>query len=581
MPPSTPRDPGFSLDRRYFKRVAALCAPYWRRPGAWRSWAVFLATLALVPVFSLFGAWQSTLFKDQTNALVAKQAGLFWHYLALLTIAGAVRSLAYSGQSYAQSLLHLDWRRWLTAHMVGGYLSDRAYFEIESEREIDNPDQRIQQEVSPFCSTMTSIPQYFLGSITDMGVQAVILWYICRPLFWAVVLFAVVKSLVILRVYKPTIKQHYDITVAEADLRHGLLHVRDNAETVAFYRGEHAESRHVGARLDVAIAKARISLVYQAVIGLAYTGLYTVWDLVPVLFLAPLFFSGKIQYGIIAQGTMAASMMLNSMQVLANYLPMLANLAPGVIRLSEMQEKFERAAARGRSRRRTALISLGKGPHVSLEGVSLETPGGELRLVRDLDLTVANGEHLIILGRTGVGKSSLLRAVAGLWTRGRGRITTPPAAQLLFLPQRPYMILADLREQLMYPSKRSALSDGALQLVLEAVGLPELAETHGGFDARKDWARILSLGEQQRVAFARFLIARPRYVFLDEATSAVDLETERRLYALLERSGTTFISVGHRPSIHRYHRNALRLRDDGAWKVGPVAAALRSSRIPA
>ncbi len=365
--------------------------------------------------------------------------------------------------------------------------------------------------------------------------------------------------------------------MAEADLRHGLLHVRDNAETVAFYRGEHAERRHVGARIDTAIAKARVSIVYQTVLSLAYTGIYTVWRLVPVLFLAPLFFAHKIEYGVIAQGTMAAAMMLSSMQVLANYLPMVANLAPGVIRLSEMQEKFEQAAARSGSRRRKALISLGKGPRVALKGVSLETPGGELSLVRNLDLTVPEGEHLIILGRTGVGKSSLLRAVAGLWTRGRGRITTPPPAQVLFLPQRPYMILANLREQLMYPSLGSALSDGALQLVLESVGLAGLAEAHGGFDATKDWARILSLGEQQRVAFARFLIARPRYVFLDEATSAVDLDTERRLYELLEDSGTTFISVGHRASIHPYHRNSLNLHDDGAWEVGPV----KSSRIPA
>jgi putative ATP-binding cassette transporter len=561
MPPSP-----VTLDRQFLRRASALWTPYWNRPGAWRSWAVYIGSIALVPVFSLFGVWQSAMFALQTDALVGKQIGQFWHLLLLVTAFACLRSLAYTAQSYADSRLHLHWRRWLTAHLVEGYLGRRTYFEIECQRRIDNPDQRIQEEVSPFCSAFAYFPQQLLGAFTDMGAQAVVLWGISRPLFWAVAAYAAFKSVVLFMMYRPTVKQHYDVTVAEADFRHGLLHVRDNAETVAFYRGESAERRHVDARLERAIEKAKVRVVYQALTGTIWTALGTGWGLLPVLFLAPLYFKGSISYGAIASA---------------------ASAAPGVIRLSEILEMAQRPARRGGSRRRDPLIEIAKGRRVALRGVTLETPGGELSLVKDLNLTVAEGEHLLILGRTGVGKSSVLRAVAGLWTRGRGRIETPPPSQVLFLPQKPYMILANLRDQLTYPGGRSSISDDGLRLVLEAVSLPRLVETHGGFDAVKDWAHVLSLGEQQRIAFARVLIARPRYVFLDEATSAVDTATERQLYGLLERSGTTFVSVGHRESIHAYHKRALNLKDDGSWELGSAAdlatrtPAARSSRIPA
>jgi putative ATP-binding cassette transporter len=573
--PSHPHvDPrSYRLDARFFKRVYVLAKPYWVRKGAWKSWLVLVVTLAMGAALISAGAYATYLLRDQTNALVGRRVSEFWYYLFLWMAYGAARFGCGQMQGYLSTRLHLHWRQWLTTELVDRYLDRRTYYEIANDQLIDNPDQRIAAEVDPFCQTIAMLPSGLVTKVTDATVYIAILMSISKPLFVFVGAFTVIKTVAVLWLYKPTIKQNFDITVSEADLRYGVLHVRDNSETIAFYRGEPAERIQIVERLRTAIRRHLTLAVYSVRLNIMQDVLGMGWHLIPLLILAPMFFSHEIEYGVIAQATAAAGSVLSSFSAVMIFIPLMSKTAPNVVRLAEIHEKFEEM---GRARQSTAgapRIAFGAGKAIELDKVSLQTPGGEIKLVSNLSLKVGPQEHLVIVGRTGVGKSSLLRAMAGLWTRGEGRITMPSPDEALFLPQRPYMILSDLRSQLLYPRRRDDLSDADLQAILERVSLGDLAETHGGFAAEKDWGRVLSLGEQQRIGFARALVAQPRFVFLDEATSAVDVETERLLYGLLARSTATFISVGHRPSMLDYHVTALRLMPAGEWEIVPARRA--------
>ena len=560
----------YRLDKVFFKRVWMLARPYWTRKGAWKSWLVVAFLVAMMGGYSLAGAYFTKLTADVTNALVDKKTSLYWELFSWLTICGLLRFGADLIQQLASGLLYQDWWHWLTGFMVDNYLQKQTYYHIAEDEKIDNPDQRIQEEIEPFCSTVGAFPQQFIGSLMDMSVQTTIMMSISSTMFFAVIGFTLFQAVTMYYINKPTIKQNFDVTVAEADLRYGMTHIRNNSENIAFYGGETIESQHMGARLNNVIKKQMRAAIYSGYMGIMNEGVSQVWNFLPLIVLVPLYFRGDISYGTIGQATASATMLLNSLSVLNSYIPQLTLAVPNIVRMSEVHEKFlevQRARQGGEG-----YLTLREGKDITLKDVSLKTPGGEQTLITHLNLEVNAHSRLVIVGRTGTGKSSLLRAIAGLWYRGEGEITVPQDSHsCLFLPQRPYTFLGDLRSQICYPAAKSPVSDEQLAELLRLVCLEGLIERQGGLDSEKDWSRTLSLGEQQRLGFARLLLAKPRYAFLDEATSALDHPTEATLYQQLEKSGIAYISIGHRDSLMKYHQQALCLEGQGKWQLLPAA----------
>jgi len=558
-------------DRTFFRRLYQLSKPYWVRKGSVGSWLTLLFLLGTVVAYSVCGAWITEITADQTNALVNRDIPAFWHLLGVITFLTAMRYVISTIQTAVDNCLDLHWHQWLGEYFLSRYFNRRAYYKITVDRTVDNADQRMQEELSPFCTMMSSFPRLGLGTLVDAAVQLTLMLSISRELFWTVAIFVVLKFVLLVWIYNPVIEQNYRVTDAEGDFRAGIRHVMTNAETVALYRGEDPERWAIIKHLRSAVRLRLRRSLYAMWINLAQGGFSTVWLVLPFVFLAPAYFRHELGYGTIAQGIAATALLLQSLSLFLQFIPTLSLTSHKVARLGEIAEAFD-VLESASAARQTGLVEFRLGRDVRLDNIDLSTPGGEQLIVSKLSMHVQPGDHWVISGRTGVGKSSLLRLMAGLWCKGSGAVTIPPASETMFLPQKPYMLPGTLRQQLFYPHMPSGRTDAQLQGFLERVCLSDLAVRYGGFDSSRDWSRVLSLGEQQRVAIARALMVQPRYLFLDEATSAVDFATERALYESLADSGITCISVGHRESLLNFHCHELRLLGLGRWQVRQAAS---------
>jgi putative ATP-binding cassette transporter len=298
----------------------------------------------------------------------------------------------------------------------------------------------------------------------------------------------------------------------------------------------------------------------------------------PWLVVAPIYFAKQVDFGVFGQASIAFSQVLFSVSYIVNNIDRLAAFSASISRLEGFQGKVEQIsgemAALTATQVAPAPIGAGAGAvrpdSILVCQADVVPPRSDRTLIRDLNLEVSAGQRLLVVGPSGCGKTSFLRLVSGLWPPARGSVSRPPEGELMFIPQKPYMLLGSLREQLCYPQAVDRCSDAQLRHVLQEVRLGELVRRYPDLDIKQDWPRLLSLGEQQRLAFARLLLNGPAFVVLDEATSALDVATEKRLYELLVQREMAFVSVGHRPTLKDYHDTVLELDGSGAWRLLPA-----------
>ena len=276
------------------------------------------------------------------------------------------------------------------------------------------------------------------------------------------------------------------------------------------------------------------------------------------------YFRGEIDYGRFIQASFAFNMVEGSLFFIVNQIEELAKFTAGIGRLEGFQSKVE-SISQENPLNNTKIIS--NYSSILIKNADLSPPGSNNLIIRDLSLSINDNESLLVVGPSGCGKTSLLRMISGLWEPENGLIQKPKTGDLLFIPQKPYMILGSLREQLCYPTQVDKFSDDHLISVLNEVNLKSLSDRYPNLDIKQDWPRILSLGEQQRLAFARLLLNSPQFAVLDEATSALDIDTEKHLYNLLKKRELSIISVGHRPTLKDFHQNVLELNGKGSWKL--------------
>lgn len=533
----------------------------------WLQWLLLGVLLFLLFVVNGLNVILSFVFRFIDTALNGKDAAVFWQFLWIYGIVIVVAIPIIVAYRYLRQKLGLLWREWLTEHFLGRYFKQRAYYHLDSNSAhtlIDNPDQRITQDIQSFTSVTLDFILDILDSILTLISFSAILYNISKALTWGLLAYAVFGTGIAILIGTRLIRINYEQLRLEANFRYGLVRVRDNAESIAFYRGEGLERQQVTNRLLSAIKNFNLLIIWQSLISLFQLGYNYFTRLIPYLIIAPLYLAGSLDFGAIAQASVAFGQVLSALSLVTNQIQGITEFAASINRLGEFYESLDAASAE--TDPQISQIQTQIGQSVTLSHLTLSPPNSPRILVKNLSLSVKLEQHLLIMGASGSGKSSLLRAIAGLWNSGQGEIERPPLEDLLFLPQRPYMILGSLRQQLIYPNSQATVDDDFLLSVLQRVNLPDLAQRFNGLDSWENWTNVLSLGEQQRVALARVFVNHPRYAILDEATSALDVDNEEKVYQALAELGTTYISVGHRPSLRRYHHQCLEIQAEGVWQ---------------
>ena len=546
------------------------------RQRRWVPWLLLGAIALLVLVINAINVGISYIARNVDNALVAYDQTGFWKIVAIyafcLVLALPIRGL----QTYLVPKLGLLWRQWLSERLLDRYMSNRAYYLInpddETGGEIDNPDQRITQDTASFTGTSLEVSVGIIEALLTFSSFIIILWTISKSLAGILFAYSVLGTALVVFISRRLVFLNNAQLRLEADFRYGMVHVRDNAESIAFYRGEQQEAGEVNRRLNNAIVNYDRLIIWTAAINVVKRSYDYFSRFLPWLVIAPIYFLKEVDFGVFSQAGIAFAQVFSSLSFIVANIEQLAAFSASISRLEGFQGKVEEINAKAaKTGAGGAAAAQPVRESILVSHADLVPPQSDRVLLRDLNLEVSQRQRVLVVGPSGCGKTSFLRMVSGLWDPAAGSVERPALGELLFIPQKPYMILGSLRDQLCYPLQSDRFSDDQLRHVLEQVRLSELVQRYPDLSITQDWPRLLSLGEQQRLAFARLLLNSPRFVVLDEATSALDVSTERHLYDLLIEREMAFVSAGHRPTLTALHDTVLELDGTGRWRLLPAA----------
>ena len=561
-------------------QVARLALPYFRSEDRWAGRGLLGAILAIelahVGIAVLLNSWNARFY----DALQHHNASAFGHELLIFSALVAAFILLAVYQLYLSQSLQIRWRQWMTNRLLGLWLQDSTPYRMQLSAEpTDNPDQRIAEDIKLFVSNTLSLGTGLLGSIVTLGSFIAILWGLSNAaplalfgytlgvpgyLVWVAIAYAVTGTAVTHWIGRPLVDLDIEQQRREADFRASLLRVRENAEQIALLKGEPVERKRLMTRFGTVKENWIATMCLQKRLTFFTAGYNQVQVIVPILVAGPAYFAGAIGLGGLMQTASAFSRVEGALSFFVKSYPQLA-LWKSVI---ERLDGFERSIA-DTTNPRAALDVVECGVESSLSAVHLELkkPDGS-PLLKIETLEFAAGEATLITGRSGMGKSTLLRLLAGIWPHAQGRIEMPTGARLLVLPQRPYLPEGSLRDAITFPRISAASDNARIAPLLMEVGLSALIER---LDEHSHWQHRLSLGEQQRLTVVRSILFEPDWLLLDEATASLDEPAERMVYRLLRERlpRTTIVSVGHRSTLKALHSRSIDIGQRSAREVAP------------
>ncbi len=568
-------------DKKIYAMAWRLMRAYWKSEEKWKARGllagVIVLSLAQVYMLVLLNQWNN----DFYNALQERAFDAFWPLIGQFTGYAFLYIIMAVYAIYVNQILQIKWRTWMTDNYLKRWMNRQVYYRLQmrGNEDMDNPDQRIADDINSFVSLTLGLFVGVLKQATTLVAFVAILWQLSGTLdipfgetvlsvpgymVFVTLLYSIVGTWIAHKVGRKLIGLNYDQQRYEADFRFSMVRVRENSESIAFYGGEKPELQNFHERFAMVIRNFWALMKRTKLLNFYIHSYAQIAIIVPILMCAPKYFTGEMQLGgfmqtISAFGRVqdALSFFVESYDSIAQYVAVIRRLGGFAGHIEEAEElelgiDFERNSQPGANA-------------LELRDISVVLPGGQ-HLTDKLSLAVPEGKKLLISGSSGCGKSTLLRTLAGIWPYGNGQVTMPNSWKGMFLPQRPYLPLGSLRRAIYYPQPVPEQEQADLPELMEKMGIGHLA---GKLDVVDDWSRILSLGEQQRLAFIRVLLMKPDIVFLDESTSALDEMREAQAYGVLAQllPDMAVVSVGHRSTLIGCHDKQLKLANDGSWQL--------------
>ena len=577
----------FRSSARNFTRIAT---PYFRGDDRWPGRILLVSVIAL-QLFQVwlnvkFNSWYNTFY----NALQNKDWNVFIYQLGVFSILAAAFIVTAVYQLYLQQWLQIRWRRWLTKRYLGRWLEQGTHYRMRLKGDqADNPDQRIADDIRQFISSSLDIGIALLGSIVTLVSFVVILWNLSAAtplmigsksfevpgyLVWAALIYAIIGTWVTHLVGRPLVKLNFDQQRYEADFRFSLVRLRENAEQVTLLSGEEAEEGRLRDRFANVVRNWYGIMQRTKRLTFLTAGYNQVAIIFPFLVVSPVYFFGAMTLGGLMQVASAFGQVQSSLSFFVTAYTNIADWKAVLDRLAGFEASIDWARGLDQTAPRVELISDG-GDALHVEDLAVSVPSGQ-EIVRVKDLSIELGERVLVTGPSGSGKTSLFRALGGVWPFGEGSIRIPKGANLLVLPQRPYLPLGTLRGALAYPGPENSFTPKEIDEVIDAVGLSDLRDE---LDVTAYWADKLSGGEQQRLSIARALLQKPDWLFLDEATSALDEPAESELYRLLltRLPNAAIVSIGHRSSLIQFHDRFFELSPEASGRHSLAEAEMANA----
>lgn len=542
-------------------------------------------------VNSFVGRDFMTAIAERSMAGFVRQAIAYVAVFALSTVAAVF-------YRFAEERLGLLWREWLTRRLAEFYLDDFSYLRLSdalaANGEVANPDQRITDDVRAFTATTLSFVLLILNGTFTVIAFAGVLWAISPLLFCLAVGYAAAGSFFTVALGRPLVRLNYAQLDKEANFRSALIHVRDNAEPLALARQEGPLRSLLSRRIDELAGNMRRIIAVNRNLGFFTTGYNYLIQILPALVVAPLFIRGEVEFGVIPQSAMAFSQLLGAFSLIVTQFQSISSFAAVIARLGSLAEGLEKSNAAAVFAREVCAHGnrtpecpiclqrpwLGQpvqritireeAGRLAYERLTLRSTRDGRVLVRELSVSIPRGTRTLLGGTNDEAKLALLRATACVWDDGEGCLVRPPSGRVKFVSERPYLPPATLREVLLPHRLVGQLTDEDIKQALRTFALESVVERAGGLSAQRDWSNFLSLGEQQGLVFARILLAKPDFVFLDRIATVFDLDQVRKTMRILAEQSITWITIGHFDGILDLHDAVLELADDGSWQWKPI-----------